>query len=442
MKKKLIEARELAFSNADAIVNLAVTEERAMTAEEQTQVTDFQEEVRSLDAQIKTVEAQETLRAAAATKVPAVHGNERTQATSEKKIIQEFNIIKALRAAAGLEELSGAEKELDTEARNEMRASNIPIGKGISVPAFAMNTRADEQVVNPPAQGGYTVQTSIAEVVSILRPNIAIRDAGATFLTGLNGNVAFPPQDTGAVATWKTEIAELDQGTQTYSDATLTPKRLGAFTPISLQLLEQSSIAMQQFVTNDLSMAVGEALEKAVYNGSGLAGEPEGIIGQLPAGQILDQGATGSELTFDDLVTLEALVANANAERGNLAYITDSAVRGVLKTERKDAGSGIMTWPTPIGSNILNGRPAFISNNIPNDLVLSTSSGLSAMIYGNWADCLVGNWGGANFVVDPYTRSTAGQVVIVVNTFWDILLRRIASFSAATAIITPQSTVA
>jgi HK97 family phage major capsid protein len=442
MKKKLIEARELAMTSANAIADAAENEKRSMTEEEMTNLRAFHADIERLDGEITVAEKQESLRAASATKIPAVHGGNPAQAAADKKIIREFSIIKALRAAAGIEELSGAEKEMDTEARLEMKRSNIPVGKGVSVPAFAMDTRADEQVVTPPAQGGYTVQTSIAEVVSILRPNIAIRDAGATFLTGLNGNVAFPPQDTGAVATWKTEIAELDQGIQTYSDAVLTPKRLGAFTPISLQLLEQSSIAMQAFVTNDLSMAVGEALEKAIYNGSGIAPEPNGIIGQLPAGQILDQGAVGTELTFDDLVTLEALVANANAERGNLAYITNSAVRGSLKTERKDAGSGIMTWPTPVGSNILNGRPAFISNNMPDDLVLSTSSGLSAMIYGNWSDCLLGNWGGANFIVDPYTRATAGQVVIVVNTFWDILLRRIASFSAATAIITPQSTVA
>ena len=141
-------------------------------------------------------------------------------------------------------------------------------------------------------------------------------------------------------------------------------------------------------------------------------------------------------MTFDDLVALETLVAANNADKGRMGYITNSKVRGSLKTERKDTGSGIMTWGTAVGDNILNGRSAYVSNNMPDDLTKGAGTDLSAMIYGNWNDCLVGNWAGMNMIVDPYTKAIEGQVVLVANTFWDILLRRIKSFSAAVDIIT------
>ena len=431
--KKLLELRAEAFNKAEVIAKLVKDENRSMTTEEMESMQAAQREVEELDAKIAIQKKQDELRAANAkpvtTHLPA-------QGKEERKAVERYSLLTAIRSAVNpAVALTGIEKEMHDEAIREQRDARVDglITGGVNVPSILM--RANEQVVDPAAQGGYTVDTSIAEVVSILRPETAVREAGATFLTGLRGDVAFPPQDTGAVATWKGEIESADQGAQTYSTAKLTPHRLPVYTPISLQLLAQSSIDMEQFVRRDLEGAIGQALEEAIFNGSGVGSVPLGVLNTVGL-PIHPLGTDGGAMTFDDLVALETLVAANNADKGRMGYITNSKVRGSLKTERKDTGSGIMTWGTAVGDNILNGRSAYVSNNMPDDLTKGAGTDLSAMIYGNWNDCLVGNWAGMNMIVDPYTKAIEGQVVLVANTFWDILLRRIKSFSAAVDIIT------
>ena len=435
MKKKLIEARELAFKNADAIVKLAETEDRSMTEEEQTSLRGFHAEIERLDGEIDLETKQEELRAKAAkaVDVPAVHGYARSQPTAEKKIIKDYSIIRALNHLvdpAGTP-LAGAELELDQEARKEQQVAGIAhlAAKGVNIPAMAM--RADEQVVTPDAQGGFTVDTSLVEVIGLLRPRLAVRQAGARILTGLNGNLNFTTQDSGAVTNWATEIATSDQAKQTYTQATMSPNRLAAWTPISLQLLAQSSIDMQQFVINDLNDAMNAAVENAVFNGTGVAPIPQGLLGEVPE---LGIGTNGGAMTFDHAVDMESALEIAETAMGRLAYIVNSKTYGALKKERTDAGSGIFTIAQ--NSNILNGHPVYVSNHLPDDGTKGTGTDLSAAILGNWNDLLIGNWGGANIIVDPYTNAKEGMINIVTNTFWDILARRLLSFVSTSDIDT------
>jgi hypothetical protein len=54
----------------------------------------------------------------------------------------------------------------------------------------------------------------------------------------------------------------------------------------------------------------------------------------------------------------------------------------------------------------------------------------SAIIFGNFADLIIGMWGGLDLMVDPYTGSTAGTVRVVTLQDVDIAVRRAESFSA------------
>ena len=50
------------------------------------------------------------------------------------------------------------------------------------------------------------------------------------------------------------------------------------------------------------------------------------------------------------------------------------------------------------------------------------------VFFGNFADLLVGMWGGLEITVDPYTHSTKGRLRIVAMQDVDFLVRRAASF--------------
>jgi HK97 family phage major capsid protein len=54
------------------------------------------------------------------------------------------------------------------------------------------------------------------------------------------------------------------------------------------------------------------------------------------------------------------------------------------------------------------------------------------VLFGNLADCVVGMWSGLDVVVDPYTQSASGQVILTVHQDFDVAVRRPQSFALGT----------
>ena len=72
-----------------------------------------------------------------------------------------------------------------------------------------------------------------------------------------------------------------------------------------------------------------------------------------------------------------------------------------------------------------------VSNQVPSNLVKGTSGAIcSAAIFGNWADLLIGMWGGLDLQVNPFSLDTKGAVRIVAFQDIDIAVRHVESFSA------------
>jgi hypothetical protein len=51
------------------------------------------------------------------------------------------------------------------------------------------------------------------------------------------------------------------------------------------------------------------------------------------------------------------------------------------------------------------------------------------VLFGNRSDLLIGLWSGLDFVVDPYTRATYGDVIITIYQDADIAVRHGESFA-------------
>ena len=86
---------------------------------------------------------------------------------------------------------------------------------------------------------------------------------------------------------------------------------------------------------------------------------------------------------------METAVAEDNALLGNLAYILPASMAGALKTTAKDAGSGQFV----LTGGEMNGYRAIVSNQVT----------AGDLYFGNFADCLIGMYGGLDITVDPYT---------------------------------------
>jgi hypothetical protein len=112
---------------------------------------------------------------------------------------------------------------------------------------------------------------------------------------------------------------------------------------------------------------------------------------------------------------MESLVATANADFGNLAYVTTSNARGFLK-QAPDHRLDLPRVPleqqggrrTGRAVGELNGYPAYVSNLLLSTVTKGTSGAtLSQMAFGNWNDMIMGVWDDAlSFLVNPVHQSS------------------------------------
>jgi hypothetical protein len=58
------------------------------------------------------------------------------------------------------------------------------------------------------------------------------------------------------------------------------------------------------------------------------------------------------------------------------------------------------------------------------------------MIFGNFNDLLIGQWGPIEIMANPYTKAKSGMTEMIVNAYVDVLVQRAKSFAAKKDIIT------
>lgn len=332
-----------------------------------------------------------------------------------------------------------ANSALRDSAGFELECSTAAVGRGhqlsrkathrIPFDVLAAGFARDLNVGTATA-GGNLVATELRSdsFIDVLRNAMALEQLGITTLTDLNGNLAIPRQTGGATGYWVAESGVTTESQQAFDQVALTPKTVGAFTDISRQLLLQSSLSIEALVRGDLAKIIALELDRAGLNGSGTANQPRGVLNTSGIGSVVG-GTNGLAPTYDHMVDLETAVANANAAMGNMGYLTNTKMRGKLKKTQRFAGTnGDPVWER---GNEINGYKTAVSNQVPSNLTKGTSSGVcSAIAFGNWADLMMGMWGGLDVLVNPYINSGTGTVRIEVFQSADIAVRHPESFAA------------
>ena len=51
------------------------------------------------------------------------------------------------------------------------------------------------------------------------------------------------------------------------------------------------------------------------------------------------------------------------------------------------------------------------------------------MIFGNFEDLIIGQFGALDVTVDPYTQAGAGEIVVTLNSYFDVGVRHSGSFA-------------
>jgi HK97 family phage major capsid protein/HK97 family phage prohead protease len=330
---------------------------------------------------------------------------------SEKES-RSFSFLRAINYLSNPTDRSAREAAaFEIEASEAAAAKLGRQSRGITVPQDVL--RRDLNVGTASA-GGNLVATELdaGSFIDLLRNASALDQAGATVLTGLTGNVAIPRQSGAATAYWVAESGSPTESQQTVDQVSLVPRTVAAYTDFSRRLMIQSSIDVENMVRNDLARVIALKIDAAGLYGTGASNEPLGLKNTTGIGTV-DFAAAAP--TFAEVVDLESDVATANALLGSPVYLMNAAMRGNLKTTKKDAGSGIFIME----NGEVNGYRGVLSNQV--------ASG--DLWFGNFADLIIGYFSGLDLMVDPYTHSTSGTVRVVAMQDCDIAIRHPESFS-------------
>lgn len=352
---------------------------------------------------------------------------------------QQFSIVRALQAAAGGDWRSAG---LEREVSQELQLRENRTSGGFLVPAEAWGQRAYQ--AGTASAGGDLIGTSLLadRFVDSLRARLAVAQLGATMLPGLQGNVSIPRRTATATSYWigADDDDAVTESTGTFGSISMTPKTVGAYSRFSRLMQLQSTPDIETLIRRDFIALLAEAIDAAAINGSGSSSEPEGILQVTGVGAVIG-GTDGAAPTLDHMIDLKKAVSIDNADVATAGFLTTPQVEAALAKLTDDQGNYILNpysrvTLNPFGNEtnraLIAGRQFYTSTNVPSDLTKGSGTDLSAIIYGNFADLLIGMWGSLEVLVDPYSDFAKGSVGVRALQSVDIAVRHPESFAIMT----------
>jgi HK97 family phage major capsid protein/HK97 family phage prohead protease len=333
-----------------------------------------------------------------------------TEIPMSEKEIQGYSFSRALNAA-----ITGDWSKAQNEKAASEKVAKM-LGKdsrGFYVPHQVL--KRDLSTVNTSQIVDTT--TGGASFIDILRNKLVIAQLGGQVLSGLSGNVAIPKQTGTATAYWIDEGANTTASELGLGLIELKPKTVSAKTAYTRQMLLQGNPDVENLVMNDLAINIALAIDKAAISGTGVAGQPLGILNTTGINGVDCSSAAGG-LTWAKAVDFDTQIATDNADVANMNFIGGAAVTGILKTTLKAAN----------GSTYLleNGEVNGYNHTRTNQVAANT------LLFGDFSQMITGLWGGLDIMIDPYEKADSGGIVIRAFQSVDIGVRYAEAFSAST----------
>ena len=375
----LIDKREQLKKKAEDLISTAEKELRKLNDKENDELNSIKKEIADLDNEIKNIENRNT---------------------KTNKVMAKFSLLKAINDVANNRQLDERAQEVVSNGIAEMRKAGQSFTGQIVLP---MEMRSDIQATVATA-GKENVAEDKLGILEPLRANLVLVNAGASYMTGLIGDVSIPVYS-GSNVGWAGEVSTASDGAGTFSEVTLSPKRLTAYIDVSKQFLIQDSNSAEEMLKRDIVAAISNKLEATIL------GSEAGSNTQ-PAGLFNGVVADSTAVTYKDIVNMEAELEDANV-MGNIKFIVSPSAKADLKTTEKGNTDNFL-----MEGNELNGYPVMCTSAV-------TGKGV---IMANWSDLVIGQWGGIDLVVDPYTQAANGKVRLGINAYFDAKPRRAEAF--------------
>jgi len=322
-----VEERGRAWNEAKELLDLAASESRDLTGEEQAKYDRINADLDERTAVIERLQKDMDREARAAeVRVPEV-----TRPSSDADLLRTL-----------------ANGQKHTFERRDMTTVN----NGGVVP-----------------QGFYAVlQEQLRYTGPWLNENV-----GYTIITtGSGEDIKVPIQSTFSAATATAEAAAFVASNPATTNKTLRAHKYGTLVTVSRELIEDSGVDLVGFIARQAGNALGNIVNQRLAIGTGTA-EPEGIF--LAAGT--GKKGTATAFSADDLIDLVHSVDSQYAARPSAGFQMSRATLSTLRKLRDGAGQFIYD-PTQGTQALLLGYPVFENPHAP-----AIGSGLRSVAFGD-----------------------------------------------------------
>lgn len=366
--------------------------------------------------------AEDTERRDAGEKLQSREGREWDGLLSKFEVRQVANFFDEGR------ELSGATKEVVAELRSKGSYRGIPL------PLEALEVRAGETVASGVPDPKFTAPI----IDRIFAQSVSAR-MGARVVNITSGLFEYPVTTSAVAAGWAATETGGVAGPTVYAttDRPLAPNNtLGIQMKITRKSLKQSGDALEQAVRRDMLGCIQTEMDKAVFTGSGSAGQPSGVIA-LAAGVGITSTNISAIASYSIFKEAARRMMDANAAmqptelRWLIRPLTYSILDGAVLTGTSDA-----EWDRLVKRF---GEAAFTisSNALPASLPEDgTDKGkhtiVATALTGGVAPVFVGVWGAVDVIRDPYSDAASGGLRLTGLATMDVTVSRAAQIQILT----------
>ena len=390
MKTSIIlkEERSDIISQLENIKDVATTEERDLTSDENSQVDGLLTEVDNLDSKIERAEKMETIKRNAA----VVSG---VTSTKVEKEVRDYSFQDAL-AQAATGRIEGLVKEMDQEARNESRYTGQSY-KGVGIPSSIL-TRA---AVGTSAGNA----TQVMAWTDQLEANLVMASAGANFYSGIN-NMKFPvfsSINSGFVAETGGS-APAANGTAT--SLTLSPKKCISIVNVSAEAVTQNA-SIEAALRRNMAQSVAATMESAFLANDDVSNAPTSLFKDATSSATSAISVANVQKMETDL-----LAADVQLEGARMAYIMNPAAYADVKALAQVASVSALY---DNADKRLNGYFSFITSNLNSGGVAAKT----AALFGDFSKVHIAQFGGLDVIYDIYSGAGTGEPRYVLTSLVD-----------------------
>lgn len=368
----------------------------------------------------------------------------------DSQSMRHYSYQDAIRKTFQNRPLEGLEAEMQDEHRGEILPQAGGEG-GNYIPFAALTTKSiDREMWQRHRMGNFRAdlgsiahkgkelqdESRLMSPIDILYHYMILSELGVPTLTGLGPDIRYPTFAAGSdTPAEKAQDADAEDLNPTTDDFELSPKRLPIFTKLNQQIVIQAAYNVEAWLMDYLMKQMAQHMQNQFINGSGSSNQPQGILATatapLGAAQTIAAGTNGDDVDRNKLLALMGKIDESNAWMGRLGFLSNTKVRNKLqRTSLGGTGSDRFVMEGTTIPSI--GLPIAITNQVPSNTTKGNQQNkLSTVVFGNWMDSVIAQWGGIWTLRDPYTEAIKGLTSLHAATYYDTKVLRVASFAKA-----------